>query len=130
MTTVWRRLKQWAARLRRDVLTLWYAGRDEGTPLPAKLLALATAAYAFSPIDLIPDFIPVLGVLDELILLPLAIALCLALIPPAVVANCRARADAWLAARGGRPQSLFAALVIGAIWIAVAGGIGYWWWRS
>ena len=130
MTTVWRRLKQWAARLRRDVLTLWYAGRDGATPLAAKLLALVTAAYAFSPIDLIPDFIPVLGMLDELILLPLAIALCLALIPPAIVVDCRARADAWLAARGRRPRSLIAALAIGMVWIAAAGGTLYWWWRS
>lgn len=130
MTTVWRRLKQWAARLRRDVLTLWYAGRDGATPLAAKLLALATAAYAFSPIDLIPDFIPILGMLDELILLPLAIALCLALIPPKIVVDCRARADAWLAARGRRPRSLIAALAIGMVWIAATGGTLYWWWRS
>jgi len=81
-------------------------------------------AYAFSPIDLIPDFIPVLGYLDDLILVPLGIYLTLRLIPPQVVAEGRQRADAWIAAQGDRPTNYVAAAVIIAIWIAVA----YWLW--
>ncbi len=127
MTTYWRRLQHWAARLRRDVLTLWFAGRDPGTPTAAKLVAIAIAAYAFSPIDLIPDFIPVLGMLDEVILLPLAIAFCLRLIPPAIVLQCRERADEWFADRRDRPRSVVAAVVIASIWIAVAACAGYIW---
>ena len=125
---MWQRLRQWALRLRRDGLTLWYAARHEDTPRAAKLLALAIAAYAFSPIDLIPDFIPVLGMLDELILLPLAIAACLSMIPPAIVDSCRARADARIAAREGRPRSLAAAVVIAGLWVCAVAAAAWWWW--
>ena len=120
---MWARLLAWARRLRRDILTLWFAGRDPATPLVAKLLALALAAYAFSPIDLIPDFIPVIGFLDEMILLPLGIALCVRLIPAPVLAVCRERADRWLAERQARPRSWIGAAVIVVIWLLAAWGI-------
>jgi uncharacterized membrane protein YkvA (DUF1232 family) len=70
-----KRLKDWARAVKRDVHGLWLAARDPRTPWYAKAVALGIAAYALSPIDLIPDFIPVLGYLDEVILLPLAIML-------------------------------------------------------
>jgi uncharacterized membrane protein YkvA (DUF1232 family) len=112
------RLLAWAKRLRQDSLALWFAARHPGTPLAPKLLALLLAAYAFSPIDLIPDFIPVLGYLDEAILLPLGIALCLRMIPPPVLEACRAQAAGWLEARRGKPASRWGAAFIVAVWIA------------
>ena len=83
------RLKRWAAELRAQVVTLWFCRRHPDTPLSAKILAAVVVAYAFSPIDLIPDFIPVLGYLDDLILVPLGIYLTLWLIPPPVLAQAR-----------------------------------------
>lgn len=117
---MWQRLKQWAKALRKDVLTLWFAGRHPGTPLAAKLLALGLAAYAFSPIDLIPDFIPVLGFLDEVVLLPIGIMICLKMIPAPVLADCRASADRWLAERQAKPRSWIAAVVILFLWVGLA----------
>lgn len=114
---MWQRLLDWARALRRNAMTLWFAARDPETPAVAKWLAVLIAAYALSPIDLIPDFIPVLGYLDEAILLPLAIALCLRLIPPPVLERSRAAAETWFAEKRARPRSrLGAALIIG-IWI-------------
>jgi uncharacterized membrane protein YkvA (DUF1232 family) len=120
---MWQRLKQWAKALRKDVLTLWFAGRHPGTPLAAKLLALALAAYAFSPIDLIPDFIPVLGYLDELILLPIGIYFCVRMIPRAVIEECRGKAEAWIEAKRGKPTSWIAAVVIAVLWALAAWGL-------
>lgn len=110
------RLKSWAARIKRDALTLWFCARHPGTPLAPKLLAVALAAYAFSPIDLIPDFIPVLGLLDEALLLPLGIALCIRLVPAEVLADCRQRAAQWMTHRQPRPRSYAAALFIVVLW--------------
>ena len=110
------RLKTWARALRRDALALWIAARDPRTPLLAKLLALAVAAYAFSPIDLIPDVIPVIGYLDDLIIVPLGILLVIKLIDPALMAECRAKAT--LVAN--RPVSRPAAAIFILIWIAAA----------
>ena len=77
--------------LKREALTLWVAARDPRTPLVAKLLAGAVAAYAFSPVDLIPDFIPVLGLVDDLLIVPLGVWAALRLIPAPLVAEYRAR---------------------------------------
>lgn len=81
-----------AARLRREALTIWYVARDPRTPRIARWVALATAVYALSPLDLIPDSIPLLGMLDDLLLLPFGLWLALRLTPPEVVADCRRRA--------------------------------------
>ena len=108
------RAKLWARIIRRDVMALWLAARDPRVPWYAKALALAIAAYALSPIDLIPDFIPVLGYLDELVILPLGILLVVSLLPAGLMAEFRARA----AEAPARPRSLAAAAVIVAIWIA------------
>lgn len=118
------RLLAWAKRIRQDTLALWFAARHPDTPLAPKLLALFLAAYAFSPIDLIPDFIPVLGYLDEAILLPLGIALCLRMIPAPVLAACRARAAQWLEARRAKPSSRWGAAFMVALWICA--GIALW----
>ncbi len=78
-------LKAWARRIKRDVVALWLAARDSRVPVAAKVVAGIVAAYALSPIDLIPDFIPILGYLDDLILVPLGIALAVRMIPAAVM---------------------------------------------
>ncbi len=100
--------------LKREALTLWVAARDPRTPLLAKLLAGAVAAYAFSPIDLIPDAIPVLGLLDDMVIVPLGVWAVLKLLPAPLLAEYRAAA----AALAEKPVSRTAALAIGAIWLA------------
>jgi len=117
-------LKRWAAELRAQVVTLWFCRNHPDTPWTAKLLAALVVAYALSPIDLIPDFIPVLGYLDDLLLVPLGVYLALRLVPPQVLASARSEADAWLAARKTKPASYWAAAAIVLVWIAVA----YWGW--
>lgn len=119
------RLRHWARVIKRDVHALWLAGRDPRVPWYAKALAVAIAAYALSPIDLIPDFIPVLGYLDDVILLPLAILLAIRLIPPAIMAEHRAHA----AEAGQRPVSRVAAFIIAGTWIAGAVLAGWLTWR-
>src|SRR5437868_13418008 len=118
------RLRQWARNLKRDVLALYFAARDKRVPWYAKIVAAGVAAYALSPIDLIPDFIPVLGYVDDLLLVPLGIYLVIRLIPAPVVTEARRDADAWLAARRGKPRSYWAAAFIVVIWVALA----YWAW--
>src|ERR1700682_1606554 len=113
------RLKTWAAALKREALVLWFASRDPRSPWYAKWLAVLIVAYALSPIDLIPDFIPVIGYLDEIILLPGAIWLALKLMPPEVLLDARARALARLEAPRPKPRSGIAAAVIVVLWIAV-----------
>ncbi len=106
-------LKIWAQALRRDVHAIYLAARDPRVPWYAKLLAMAVAGYALSPIDLIPDFIPVLGYVDDLIIVPLGIWLVVRLIPKEIMAECRVIAsDAET-----RPHGRGAAITIVAIWI-------------
>ena len=118
------RLKSWARTLKRDAVALWVAARDPRVPWHAKALAGAVAAYALSPIDLIPDFIPVLGYLDDLLIVPAGIWLALRLIPPLLMAELREEAD-----RRVRPASKAAAAVIVALWLAVAGALSWLWLR-
>ena len=115
-------LRARASALKRETLALWFALRHPRTPLAAKLVAALVVGYAASPIDLIPDFIPVLGVLDDVILLPLGIALCLKLIPPDVMEECRTQARESLE----RPRSYVAAAVIVALWIGIVILFGWW----
>lgn len=91
---MWQRLSRWARRLKQEIGALYLATRDPRTPRLARWLALAVIAYALSPIDLIPDAIPLLGYLDDMLLLPLGLWLCLRLIPAPVMADCRHRAAA------------------------------------
>jgi uncharacterized membrane protein YkvA (DUF1232 family) len=118
------KLKDWARSIRRDAHALYLAARDRRTPWYAKALAIFVAGYALSPMDLIPDFIPVLGYLDEVILLPVGIWAVVKLIPTDVMAEHRAAAT--LAAE--RPVSRTAALIIAVIWaasIALTVWLGY-----
>ena len=108
------RLKEWARTIKRDVHALYLAGRDPRVPWYAKALALAVAGYALSPIDLIPDFIPILGYLDDLIIVPLGILLVIKMIPPDVMSEHRELA----AAAHDRPVSRIAAAVIIIVWTA------------
>jgi uncharacterized membrane protein YkvA (DUF1232 family) len=111
------RIKNWARALKRDAYAVYLAACDPNTPWYVKVLAAIVAAYAFSPIDLIPDFIPILGYLDDLILVPLGIWLVVSLIPEQAMAEYRARAsEAMQRPHGGR----IAAITIVAIWIAGA----------
>ncbi|MGO4815932.1 YkvA family protein, partial [Cupriavidus sp. 2MCAB6] len=87
------RARQWARHLTRDVVALWIAARDPRTPWHAKALAAGVAAYALSPIDLIPDFIPILGYLDDLLIVPAGIALAVRLIPSELMAEFRREAE-------------------------------------
>jgi uncharacterized membrane protein YkvA (DUF1232 family) len=112
-------LRRWARALKAETLALSLVARDPRVPWYAKLLAAAVVAYALSPIDLIPDFVPVLGYLDDLVIVPLGIALTLRLVPPEVLAECRARARAELA--DGRPVSRAGAAAIVALWLLSAG---------
>jgi uncharacterized membrane protein YkvA (DUF1232 family) len=118
------RLKDWAKLLRRDVVALWLAARDPRVPFWIKMLAALVAAYALSPIDLIPDFIPVLGYLDEIILLPLAILGLVKLIDPAIMAEHRAAA----LKIAEKPASRSGGLLIVLIWIATAGWLLWLFW--
>lgn len=118
-------LKQRARVLKADALALYFAARHPGTPWYAKFAAFLIVAYAFSPVDLIPDFIPVLGYLDEVILLPLGIALALKLVPDDVMRECRERAAGVLK----KPVNWLAGAIIVAIWIALAALFGWWCYR-
>jgi uncharacterized membrane protein YkvA (DUF1232 family) len=111
-------LKSWARRLKLELHALYLACRDPRVPWYARAVAVCVVGYAFSPIDLIPDPIPILGYLDDLVLVPLGIALAIRLIPPGVLAECRAQAAA--AAHQRRPASWVAAGVIVAIWLMLA----------
>jgi uncharacterized membrane protein YkvA (DUF1232 family) len=112
--------------LKRETVALYFAARDPRTPLVAKVLATVVVAYALSPIDLIPDFIPVLGLLDELVLLPLGVALVLHLIPPEAMADGRARAEAALTL----PKNRTAAVVIVLLWLGLMALLGFWAYRA
>jgi uncharacterized membrane protein YkvA (DUF1232 family) len=105
--------KQWARAVRRDAHALYLAARDPRVPWYAKAVAIMVAAYALSPIDLIPDFIPVLGYLDDLIIVPLGIALVVRMIPPPIMAEHRAAADA----AQHRATNNVAATIIVIVWI-------------
>jgi len=111
-------LKQRARHLKAETFVLYLAARDPRTPWYAKVLVAGIVAYAFSPIDLIPDFVPVLGYLDDVILIPLGIALAIKLVPHSVLAECRTRAQETI--QNGRPVSRVAGAVIIVIWLVLA----------
>jgi uncharacterized membrane protein YkvA (DUF1232 family) len=116
-------LKQKAKALKTKVSALFLALKRKDTPLLAKIIIGITVAYALSPIDLIPDFIPVLGYLDDIIILPLLIAWALKLIPPAVMSECELQAqDMW---KTGKPKKWYFALPIIAVWVVAIGIVLY-----
>ena len=115
------RMKAWARKLKRDTLAIYLAARDPRTPWCARVLAAAVAAYALSPIDLIPDFIPVLGYVDDLIIVPLGLWLAISLIPKELMEEFRTMADEIQL----RPSSKAGMITIVLIWIAGAGMLGW-----
>ena len=116
-------IKDWAHRVKRDAVAVYFAARDSRTPILARCIALAVAAYALSPIDLIPDFIPILGYLDDLLIVPLGLLLVIRLLPPLVLLESRAKANALL----NRPKSYLAAGFMVGIWLVCIVGLAYWW---
>jgi uncharacterized membrane protein YkvA (DUF1232 family) len=123
---IFQRIRQWASRIKRDAVTLWFAYCHPGTPWFAKLLAAFVVAYALSPIDLIPDFIPVLGYLDDALLLPGLIWLNIRLIPADVLEECRQRADLWIKEQGAKPRSIAGAVLVLAVWIGLGAALWAW----
>jgi len=118
-------LRGWARTIKRDVHALYFASRDPRVPWHAKAVAVCVAAYALSPIDLIPDFVPVLGYLDDVIIVPLGIMLAVLLIPPPLMAEHRAAA----ALAEARPTSRAGAAAILVIWIAALLLVAWLSWR-
>ena len=118
------KLKERAQHLKGETFALYLAARDPRTPWYVKLLVSGIVAYAFSPIDLIPDFVPVLGYLDDLILIPIGIALVIKLVPDSVLADCRARAKD--AMQNGMPVSRIAGAVIVLIWLMLVAACIVW----
>jgi uncharacterized membrane protein YkvA (DUF1232 family) len=120
---VFEQVRQWARTLKRDVLALYLAARDPRVPWYAKAVAACVAVYALSPIDLIPDVIPILGYLDDLILVPLGIWVAIRLIPPPLLEEHR---QAAMARPQSRPMSWVGAAIILGLW-GLAGGAVVWW---
>ena len=111
-------LKERAKRLKSEIPAVYLALKDKQTPLPAKILAGITGGYALSPIDLIPDFIPVLGYLDDMLILPALAALTIRLIPPEVMERCRREVEGmW---ENGKPKRWYYAISIVVFWLLVA----------
>jgi uncharacterized membrane protein YkvA (DUF1232 family) len=120
-----RRWRERARRLRREVYALYLACRDPRVPWYAKALAGTMVAYALGPIDLIPDFVPVLGYLDELIVIPLGVLLVRRLVSDDVLADCRARAEVMTE----KPVSRTGAAIVIGVWLLLAGLAGWLVWR-
>jgi len=114
-------LRRWARAVKTDTHAVYLASRDPRVPWHAKLLAVCVAAYALSPIDLIPDFIPILGYLDDVLIVPLGILLVVKMIPPAIMAEHRAAA----ALAGTRPRSIAGAIAIVTAWIVAILATGW-----
>lgn len=119
-------LIQCAKRTKRDGVTLWFAGKHPETPWYAKALGLFVVAYALSPIDLIPDFIPVLGYVDDIFLLPVLILLTVKLLPTSVLTQCRLQADKWMAEKQSKPISKAGALMVILLWTVIGIALGFW----
>lgn len=114
--------RAWAKRIKRDIVAVSFAARDPRTPWPMRLLALVVAAYALSPIDLIPDFIPVIGYLDDLLIVPLGLMWVLRLLPKPVLDDARARAASSLERPSGKVGLVFVVI----LWVAGAAAAAYW----
>ena len=125
---MWQAWKIWAAALKEDTYALYLASRDPRVPVIAKLVVVLVVAYALSPIDLIPDFIPVLGYIDDLLLLPMGIALAIELMPRDVWEDCKNQARARLGSE--LPRNRAAAIVIATVWLALLGLVAWLAWRS
>ena len=116
-------VRTWARRIQRDGLMLWFACRDPRTPWWLKALAFFVVAYALSPIDLVPDFIPVLGFVDDVLLLPVLIWFIVRHLPAVIAQDCRLQAEAWMAERQAKPVSRAGLVLVLLVWAAVAWGL-------
>jgi uncharacterized membrane protein YkvA (DUF1232 family) len=115
--TLIEKLKSWAELLKMDVLMVWFATKSPKTPWLPKAICIFIVAYALSPIDLIPDFIPVLGYVDDLILLPISILVAIRLIPNFILLESRIKADEWLRQNQSKPKSYLGLLIIVVTWL-------------
>src|SRR3954451_5857013 len=109
-----KKIKAWAKNLKRQIFILYFAYRDERVPWYAKVFTACVVAYAFSPIDLIPDFIPILGYLDDVIIIPLGIMFALKMIPKSVIADCEVKAEVMM--KNGKPKNWIVGSLIVLIW--------------
>ncbi len=113
---VFKKIKHYLGQLKQDILILWFAIRSPNTPTIPKILAFLAVAYAFSPIDLIPDFIPILGYVDDLILIPIMVFLILKIIPNPVLQTARVEANEWLIQNKAKPTNQYGLIIIFFIW--------------
>jgi len=120
-------LRQWARRIKQDAVMLWFAYQDPRTPWLPKIICMLAVAYALSPIDLIPDFIPVLGFIDDAILLPALIWLAVRLLPLEVVTTSRLSAQEWMQANDRKPVNRWGILLVVLVWCLVAWWFLSWW---
>jgi uncharacterized membrane protein YkvA (DUF1232 family) len=118
-------LKQWAQRVKLDGVTLWFAWRDPRTPWSLKALIAFVVGYALSPIDLIPDFIPVLGYVDDVLLLPILIWIAMRCLPLSIRRDCQVKAQAWLDSGTAKPRLAWGAALIISIWVTALLILGY-----
>ncbi len=116
-------LKTWAETLKRDVMTVWFVLKHPLTPWHARAFAAILTAYALSPVDLIPDFIPILGYLDDLIIVPVGVWLLLRMIPAMVLTDSRAQADDWFVQNNKKPVSFVGLAIILGLWCLAAWAI-------
>lgn len=112
------KMKAWARTLKKQVFTLYFAYKDDRTSWFAKIFTAIVVAYAFSPIDLIPDFIPVLGLIDDIIIVPLGVLIALKLIPTEVLKDCEVKAEMLL--KNGRPKNWLVGIIIIAVWLSIS----------
>ena len=117
------RLRGWARKLKQQTMVLWFCFQHPQTPWLPKWISVFVVAYALSPIDLIPDFIPVLGYLDDVIILPLGIVLAIRLMPAQVLEDCRIKASEWEKNHRKRPVNGFAAVIVVVVWLVAAGSL-------
>ena len=120
-------IRQWARRIKQDAVMLWFAYKDPRTPWLPKIISMLAVAYALSPIDLIPDFVPVLGFLDDAVLLPAMIWLAVRLLPAEVVAACRELAIDWMQVNQRKPVNHWGIALVLMVWALVVLLIIVWW---
>lgn len=113
-------IKEWAKRLKKQIIMLWFASRHPQMPWLPKIIAVVAVAYAFSPIDLIPDFIPILGFIDDAIILPMLIWLAVHFTPQQVIFDAEQQAEEWLDEHEKRPKNYLVAVLIILIWLTLA----------
>ncbi len=113
-------IKEWAKRLKKQIIMLWFASRHPQMPWLPKIIAVVAVAYAFSPIDLIPDFIPILGFIDDAVILPILIWLAVRFTPQQVIFDAEQQAKEWLDEHEKRPKNYLVAVLIILIWLTLA----------